>query len=141
MSFAGLNYLAILTAAVAAWIAGAAWYTALGKPWMAANGMTQEQIAACKGRPSAWLPFVLALVGCLIMAWVLAGAIGHLGPGQVTIRNGVIAGAFCWLGFVFTTLLVNNSFAMRRPLLLVIDGGYWLVVLMLMGAIIGWFGV
>jgi hypothetical protein len=31
----------------------------------------------------------------------------------VTLRNGVISGLFCWLGFVITTMLVNNSFAMR----------------------------
>jgi Protein of unknown function (DUF1761) len=141
MAFAGINYLAIIVAAVAAWLAGAGWYMALGKPWMAANGMTQEQMEACKGRPYAWLPFVLAFVGSLIMAWVLAGVLGHLGTGQVTVRNGIISGLFLWLGFVFTTMLVNNSFAMRKPMLLVIDGGYWVVVLILMGAIIGWFGV
>jgi hypothetical protein len=36
---------------------------------------------------------------------------------------------------------VNHSFAMRPRMLLVIDGGYWLVVLALMGAIIGAMGV
>ena len=39
MTFAGVNYLAILIAAVAAWIAGAAWYMSLGKTWMAAQGI------------------------------------------------------------------------------------------------------
>ena len=73
------------------------------------------------------------------MAWVLAGLIGHLG--SVTMRSGVISGAFCWLGFVITTMLVNYSFAMRNRMLLLIDGGYWLVVLALMGAIIGALGV
>ena len=38
-------------------------------------------------------------------------------------------------------MLVNNSFAMRSRMLLLIDGGYWLVVLALMGAIIGAIGV
>ena len=33
MTFAGLNYLAILIAAVVAWLAGAAWYMSLGKIW------------------------------------------------------------------------------------------------------------
>ena len=60
---------------------------------------------------------------------------------QVTLRNGVISGLFCWVGFVFTTMLVNNRFAMRSPKLLLIDGGYWLVVLVLIGAIIGALGV
>jgi hypothetical protein len=141
MAFAGINYIAVLVAAVAGWIAGAAWYMALAKPWMAATGITQEQIEESKQRPGASLPFVFAFAANVIMAWVLAGVIGHLGPGQVTIRNGVISGAFLWLGFVITTMVVNNSFAMRSRMLLLIDGGYWLVVLMLMGAIIGAIGV
>jgi hypothetical protein len=141
MTFAGVNYLAVLIAAVAAWLAGAAWYTALAKPWMAAQGLTEEQMQECKGRKGAPLPFIYAFAASVIMAWALAGLLGHLGPGQVTIRNGVISAAFCWLGFVFTTMLVNNSFAMRNPRLLLIDGGYWLVALALQGAIIGGLGV
>ena len=42
MTFAGINYLAVLIAAVAGWVAGALWYMALAKPWMAAVGTTQE---------------------------------------------------------------------------------------------------
>jgi Protein of unknown function (DUF1761) len=141
MAFAGINYIAILIAAVAGWLAGAVWYMALAKPWMAAVGTTREQIDAARQRPGASLPFVFAFAANVIMAWVLAGVMGHLGLGQVTIRNGVISGAFLWLGFVITTMLVNNSFAMRSRMLLLIDGGYWLVVLMLMGAIIGAMGV
>jgi hypothetical protein len=141
MAFAGINYIAVLVAAVAGWIAGAVWYMALANPWMAATGIAREQIEASKQRPGASLPFVFAFAANVIMAWVLAGVIGHLGPGQVTIRNGVISGAFLWLGFVITTMVVNNSFAMRNRMLLLIDGGYWLVVLMLMGGIIGAIGV
>jgi len=139
--FAGINYLAVLAAAVAAWLAGAAWYTVLAKPWMAALGKTPEEMEECRKHPGAFLPYIYAFLGAVVMAWVLAGLVGHLGPGHVTIRGGVISGLFCWLGFVVTTMLVNNSFAMRKGMLLVIDAGYWLVVLALMGAIIGAIGV
>jgi hypothetical protein len=141
MAFAGINYLAVLIAAAACWIAGAAWYMALAKPWMAAIGTTPEQMAERKNRPGAFLPFVLAFLAAVVIAWILAGILGHLGPGQVTMRNGIISGLFCWGGFVFTTMLVNNRFAMRSPMLLLIDGGYWLIVLVLSGAIVGAIGV
>jgi len=141
MAFAGMNYIAVLIAAVASWLAGAVWYTALAKPWMRALGKTPEEMAECRKRPLSFLPFIYAFVAAGIMAWILAGLVGHLGPGQVTVRNGVISALFCWVGFVFTTMLVNNSFAMRSPKLLVIDGGYWLVVLVLSGAIVGFMGV
>ena len=141
MTFAGVNYLAVLVAAVAAWLAGAAWDMTLAKPWMAALGKTPQEMEDCKKQPMAYLPYIYAFVGAVVMAWVLAGLLGHLGQGQVSVRNGVVSGLFCWLGFVFTTMLVNNSFAMRSPRLLAIDGGYWLLVLALMGAIIGAMGV
>jgi hypothetical protein len=139
MTFAGVNYLAIVIAAVVGWLAGAGWYMSLGKTWMAALGTTPEKMQAAKNRPGAFLPFIYALVAELVMAWVLAGVIGHVGA--VTLRSGVISAAFCWLGFVITAMVVNNSFAMRDWRLLWIDGGHWLLVLLLMGAIIGAMGV
>jgi hypothetical protein len=143
MTFAGINYLAILIAAVAGWLSGAVWYTALGRTWVAAQGKTVEQFhaeqAAKKGTPAAWLPFALAFLADLVMAWVLAGMVGHLGT--VTIRSAVISALFVWGGFVVTTMLVNYSFSGRRYLLTAIDAGHWLIVLLLMGLVIGWMGV
>lgn len=141
MTFAGINYLAVLIAAVAGWASGGLWYMAFANPWMVAVGTTKEKIEQSNKQPGGYLPFVFAFIACVVMAWVLAGVIGHLGPGQVTLRNGAISGLFCWLGFVITTMLVNHSFAMRPRILIAIDGGYWLVVLALMGAIIGGMGV
>ncbi|MCC6887058.1 MAG: DUF1761 domain-containing protein [Hyphomicrobiales bacterium] len=141
MAFAGVNYLAVLIAAAAGWGVGAIWYMTLANPWMAAVGTTKEAIEASRRQPGGWLPHLFALAACAIMALVLAGVIGHLGPGHVTLRNGVVSGLFCWLGFVITTLLVNYSFAKRPRMLLLIDGGYWLLALALMGAIIGAMGV
>ena len=133
-----MNYLAIVIAAVAAWLFGAGWYMALGKPWMAALGTTPDKMAKAKRRPGAWLPFVYAFVAELLMAWILAGLLGHIGV--LTIRGVLISAAFCWAGFVITTMVVNNGFAGRDARLLLIDGGHWLIVLLLMGAIIGGMG-
>jgi hypothetical protein len=139
MAFAGINYLAVLIAAVVSWLAGAVWYMALAKPWLAAIGVTPEEMHERRKGPGAFLSFVYAFLANVIIAWVLGGLLGHLG--QVTLRNGALSGLFCWGGFVFPTMLVNNRFAMRSPKLLLIDGGYWLVVLVLSGAIIGALGV
>ena|SRR6266568_4686766 len=139
MPFAGINYWAVLAAAVAAWLLGAAWYMTLAKPWRDAIGLTQEEMDARKSQPGAHLPFIYAFVAALVMAWVFAGLLGHLG--RVTVANGIISGAFCWLGFVLPTMVTNYSFGGRKVMLLVIDSGYWLAVLVVMGAIIGAFGV
>jgi Protein of unknown function (DUF1761) len=139
MTFAGVNYLAVLIAAVAGWVAGAAWYMSLGKYWQAALGMTAEQMAENRKNPYAWVPFVLVFVTNLVMAWTLAGILGHFGT--VSLKDGVITGALCWFGFVLTAMLANNAFAMRSYRLTAIDGGHYLVVLAIMGAIIGAMGV
>jgi hypothetical protein len=140
MQFAGIHYLAVFLAAIAGYLVGALWYWMLGKPWMAAVGLTETMLKGKDKKPSP-LPYVVAFVANSVMAWVLAGLIGHLGIGQVTLKNGVISAAFVWFGFVITTLTVNNSFALRKPVLIAIDGGHWLAVLVVMGAIIGAMGV
>jgi hypothetical protein len=137
MQFAGMNYLAILVAAGAAYVFSAVYYTLLSKHWMSAVGLTKK--TARQKRP--WLPFVVAAAADLVIAWVLAGVIGHLGVGQVTLKNGVISAAFIWFGFVLTTIAVNYGFAGRKPMLTVIDAAHWLGALVVAGAVIGLFGV
>jgi ABC-type sulfate transport system permease subunit len=132
-----MNWLAILIATVAGFVFGAAYYMSLSKPWLAAIGKTKEQIAAeGKGSP---LPFIISIVALAVMAVVLAGTVGHLG--QVNLKGGVITALFMWLGFVITTMAVNNAFGQRKASLTIIDGIHWLGVLVIQGAIIGAFGV
>jgi hypothetical protein len=143
MTFAGINYLAIIIAAVTGWLAGAAYYGVLAKPWVAAQGKTMEAFkaeqAAKKGTIHAWLPFALAFLAELAMAYVLAGMVGHLG--SVSIRSAVISGLFVWAGFILTTQLVNNAFGGAKYMLTVVNAGHWLAVVLVMGLVIGWMGV
>jgi hypothetical protein len=123
MTFSGVNYLAILIAAVAAWIAGAVWYMSLGKLWVAALGWTPEQMEEVKRRPYSWLPFVLVFVTNLVMAWTLAGILWHFD--KFTAKDGIITGALCWFGFVLMSLAANNAFAARSLRLTAIDSGHY----------------
>ena len=141
MDFAGMNYYAIPLAAIASFIFGAFWYGVLGRPWMAAIGKTEEEIKEASAGYPVPPAFIIAIVCQLIMAWVLAGVIGHLGQNQVTLWNGIISGAFVWLGFVVTTLAVNYGFQGRPFALTLIDSGHWLGVLVIQGAIIGLMGI
>ena len=108
MAFVSVNFLSIVLAALAAWIFGAAYYSALGKSWVEAQGKTFKQEQAAKsGSLAGFLPFVLALVADFIIAYVLYGILMHMGA--FTIRAGVIAGAFCWFGFVLTTIVADAT--------------------------------
>ena len=133
MVFAGLNYPAVFIAAVAAFATGAIWYGVLGSRWLAALGKTREEL-----RPTP-LPFIVSFVSELIMAFVLAGIIGHMG--EVTIRTGIVSALFVWAGFVVTTTFVNNAYQGTPWSLPLIDAGHWLAVLVVMGIVIGAFGV
>jgi hypothetical protein len=141
MTFTGINHWAVLAAAVVGWLASAAWYTSLGKVWAAALGKTPEQMHAERSKPGAFLPFIYAFIANIIIAWMLAGVLGHLGPGQVTLLNGIICGAFLWFGFILTTMAVNYTFASRSMRLLLIDVGNWLIVLLVIGAVVGAIGI
>jgi len=136
MKFAGVDYWAVVIAGIVGYAVGALWYWAWSKPWMEAQGFTPESIKADQSP----VPYLLAFVANLFMAWMFAGVIGHLGIGEVTIRNGVILAMAVWLGFVATTQTVNYTFGKRSLKLLLIDAGHWLVVLLVQGAIIGFMG-
>jgi hypothetical protein len=139
--FAHFNYLAVLIAAVAAWIFGAGYYTALGKAWMTAQGKTSDSCKAefaAKSGIAKFAPFVLSFIGALIMGVVLYGILTH--SGLWGPRAGVITGALCWFGFVLTTVVVNNAYTGRRPMLSFIDCAHWLGVLVIIGGIVGWMG-
>jgi len=137
MTFAGMNYLAILLAALAAFGWGAAYYMTLSKQWLTAVGMSKEQMETNRTA----VPFIISFVALLVMGWVLAGTLGHLGPGQVTLKNGIISALFLWLGFVVTTIFVNNAYPGRKYSLSVIDSIHWLGVVVIQGAVIGAMGV
>ncbi len=136
-----LHALPIILSAIAAWFFGAVYYGALGRKWIEAQGKTIEQCKADnagKSTATKVTPFVLSFIAELVMASALSGIMFHVGI--FTIVAGVFSGFMCWLGFVLTTVAVNNAYAFRKLTLTATDTGHWLGVLVIMGAILGWFG-
>jgi len=132
-----INYLAVVIATLAGFGLGAVWYLVFSRAWLQALGKTEAELKRDQGAAKA-LPFIIALVALFIMAWMLAGLMGHLG--QVSLRGGILTGLFVWTGFVITTMGVNHAFSGANSRLTLIDGLHWLAVLVLMGAVIGAFG-
>jgi hypothetical protein len=139
MGVGGLNYLAVMVAAIASFAFGGAWYTAFSKQWLEAVGRSPDKISSDRSGLGLYL---LAFAAQLVMAWMLAGVLLHLERGGLpsTLRNGVISAAFLWFGFVITTMVVNYAFHGARQILTLIDGGHWLGVLLIQGGIIGVWG-
>lgn len=137
MAFAGLNWTAILIAAAAGFIFGGVWYGVLGRQWMAAAGISEEDVKG-DGSLGAKLPYLYAIIANLVIAFTMAGLMAHM---VVDLRHGLITAGFIWGGFILPTLLVNYGFQMRPLRLTLIDAGHWLGVLMVISAIIGVMGV
>jgi len=136
-----VNILSVVIAAVAAWIFGAIYYTALGKAWIAAQGKTAESCKAefaAKSGLTKFVPFILSFVGALITGVVIYGILTH--SGLWSWHAGMVTGAFCWFGFVLTTVVINNAYAGRKVMLSVIDAGHWLGALLIIGGLVGWMG-
>ena len=136
------NIPAVLIAAAAAWIFGAVYYGIFGGAWLAALGKTRDGLKAENAGRSPFAkaaPFVISYVAEVVMAAALSGIMVH--SGFSTARQGAIAGALTWLGFILTTIVVNNAYAMRRPMLSVIDAGHWLGAIVIIGVVIGRLGV
>jgi hypothetical protein len=134
MDFSAVNWLAVIVAAVVAWLFGAAWYMALSKPWLKAARLDPSVM---KKSP---LPFVISFIAELVMASIMALVVGVMTGGEPTLVAGLVFGFVLWLGFVITTLSVNHRYQGFGWGLTAINGGHWLGVLLIMGAVIGWFG-
>lgn len=139
--FAGLTIWALPLAATVAFLFGGLWYGLLSKPWMRAAKLDETRIQAGGGQT----PTLLALTWlCLfVMAWVFAGVLLHMAKSGMSIglATGVISAAMLWLGFVAPVLLLSHRYQMQSWSLTLIDSGYWLGVLLIMGAILGRFGL
>lgn len=139
MDFAGQSMIAILVAAVIGFFIGGIWYGILGNAWMKAASIDPADMVDEQGKKKMpVVPMVLAAFANLVLAITLSGLMGHM---VVDVRHGLITAAFIALGFILPTLLVNYSFQGRPFKLTLIDAGHWLLVLLAMGAIIGFIGV
>ena len=124
-------YIAILAAAIAAWIFGAIWYGALGKPWMRAQGIDPE---ACKDRKMPLNLLLVAFLAALVMSATMYYLLGSMG--MVGIGASALMGLTIGVGLIAVSLLVNNLFQNRHYTLTVIDGAHWALALAIEGAVI-----
>jgi Protein of unknown function (DUF1761) len=130
-----VNWLAIIVAAVAAFAIGALWYSPVlfGRQWMAAHGHTPERLAAMQS--SMGKTYAFSFITYLIMAMVIALLMGLTGAG--TPIQGIVVALLAWLGFGFTIGLNTNLYSDKPAAAFMIDAGYQLIHVIVMGAIVG----
>lgn len=132
-----INYLAIVLCAVASMVIGFLWYGPLfGSQWMKLVGMTKEKMESAKSEMPKTYGIMFA--SSLLMAYALAHFIWYAAPGSGTLLIGVKTALWAWVGFVATTILSGFLFSPeKKPMkLFYINTGYYLAVLVVMGAIL-----
>jgi len=125
------NWIAVLVAGISAFVLGGAWYSPalFGKAWMKENNLTEEKIRS--GNKAKI--FSLALLLTLIMSVNLAM---YLNSPDINFRLGLLYGLLSGV-WVVCGIAVIGLFEHKSARYICINGGYWLLALGLMGAIIG----
>lgn len=121
---------AILVAYVVRVLAGIAWYSPAG--------FGQRWAALVHLSPVEAMPTKAAICADLIGALLIAFLLGHVADqaGATTIAEGALMGFGVWLGFIGPVTL-SIALHERRPFaLFVLNSGYQVVTLVIMGAIV-----
>lgn len=126
-----LNFAAIVVAALLSFAIGGLWYSPLlfARAWLKECGLTEEQT---RQAPMA-RTFGFAALASLVMAFNLAAFIGP----KASLGFGLFAGAAAGIGWVAMALGVIYLFEQRSLKLWLINSGYQVVALTLMGGLLG----
>lgn len=125
-----INYLAVIAAAVCAFLAGALWYSPLlfGKAWQREAGLSDQQLASS----NMLRIFAATLLLGLVAAFVFALFLGPRPSMPLGLGAGFSAG-LCW---VASSIGMNYLFARRSFKLFLIDGGYHTLQFTLIGVVL-----
>ncbi|MEQ8265368.1 DUF1761 domain-containing protein [Pseudohaliea sp.] len=127
-----INLPAVVVAALVGFVIGGAWYAPalFGAAWQRAAGLDDATVA---GGNKAMI-FGLAFLFLLVMAFCLAMFLAA--PG-VTLASGALYGFLTGFGWLFFAIGVVALFERRPWAYLLVNGGYWVVTMTAMGAILG----
>jgi hypothetical protein len=130
-----MHALPLVVAVVATFALGALWYSPLvfGNMWVRAHGYSPERLERMKkGAPRA---YGVSFVAFLVLAHVLAYLALRVGVGSAL--GGAKLGFLVWVGFAATIGLTSWVYSDKPFRTYLIDAGYQLLYLLVMGAIIG----
>ena len=134
-----LNWWAILVAGISAFVLGGVWYSPalFGKAWMKENNMTVDNVQnGNKSKIFGWA-FVLTLIMAANLGMFLADpATPCPGSPKADISWGATAGFLAGI-WVFCGIAIVALFEHKTARYIFINGGYCVLALVLMGAIIG----
>lgn len=131
MNLETINWLAVLVAGISAFAVGGIWYSPVlfGNAWMKASTLTEEQIKQGSKGKIFGFTFIFSILMSANLAIFLNDAKTDLAWG---FTAGVLAGIW-----TFCAIAIHSLFELKSWVCILINGGYSLVSLALMGAILG----
>lgn len=131
MNFSLINWPAVLVAGLSAFAVGGIWYSRplFGSAWMVDSNLTEEQIKQGNKGKIFGFTAVFSLLMAVNLAMFLADA-------KTTVTWGAEAGFLAGI-WTFCAIAIHSLFELKGWRYIFINGGYSLVSLTLMGAIIG----
>jgi hypothetical protein len=128
-----MNYLAIVVAAVAAFVFSSAWYAVFGQELAKLHAGGRDQ-AAAMASPPAW-KLVVEFLRSLTVAFVLARFAALVGVHDW--KGALELGLLAWLGFSAVLWVGAVMWENLAPRLAAIHAGDWLVKALLIALIVG----
>lgn len=129
-TLSAINWLSVIVATLSAFMVGGLWYSPLfGKAWAHGFGFSEEYLAG-RNMPQV---FSFSLFLSLVAAINLEMFIGA----EATLMFGLFAGFAAGLGWVAAFLGILYLFEGRSMQVFLINGGYCVVALSVMGTILG----
>jgi hypothetical protein len=127
------NYLAITLAAVVCFLVEAGWYSFFMQSWLDGIGHTREWLLSTGVNPG--LQYGAALLSEALIATAISCVTQLTGP-QTAFR-GVKVSVLLWVGCVLPTWATESVFEVRTYRLFAVNTGFWLLGMIVMGAIVG----
>lgn len=136
LDLGGLNWLAVIVAAVVYFVIGAAWFApaVFGRPWMAAIGFDESRPRPEMNPMSYAGPALFYLIAS-VATGLLAAA-----TGTDTLSEGAILGLVVGVGYALVVTATDAVFDPNKPkpwTWFAISGAYHVVSLVIVGMVIG----
>lgn len=138
-----INWIALVVASILPLVVGFIWYNTkvFGTVWMKESGMTTEKAQKTNPAKTYGLAIVMAFLIALSL-WpevMLGGAPGEIhgaGGNFMTFKHGALHGSMMGFLVALPVLATNAMFEQKSFKYILINAGYWILTMGLMGGVI-----
>lgn len=137
MDFSGINFLAVVVAAIAAFVIGFLWHGPLfGKQWLAMMNVPQSEVDAMRAKGMG--PMIPTMIAALVQQLIIALVTAHLANalGIVGAVPAILFAVVLWLGYLAMPMLNGVLWERRKMDLYLFNIGYHLVSLVAVSLIV-----